>query len=147
MFDSSIHVDGKYSTTFKTLPAFYSRLTANADIRVSKKPNTVPTKTSDAAAMRFVQWSLFSALQKFYIEKRGKRLARPIVLIFVPHGAYFSAMKNLFVRHGRQKLYIKRTNAVAINTARALRYALLYNFEYEGRRLFKPDRKIQSECQ
>ena len=78
MFDSSIHVDGKYSTTFKTLPAFYSRLTANADIRVFEEAEHSADKRPMRQRMRFVQWSLFSALQKFYIEKRGEEIEQDL---------------------------------------------------------------------
>ena len=74
MFDSSIHVDGKYSDyLYKTLPAFYSRLTANADIRVFEEDEHSADKTPDAAANAVRAMEFVLRIAKFYIEKRGER--------------------------------------------------------------------------
>lgn len=74
MFDSSIHVDGKYSDyLYKTLPAFYSRLTANADIRVFEEAEHSADKTPDAAANAVRAMEFVLRIAKFYIEKRGER--------------------------------------------------------------------------
>lgn len=74
MFDSSVHVDGKYSDyLYKTLPAFYSRLTANADIRVFEEAEHSADKTPDAAANAVRAMEFVLRIAKFYIEKRGER--------------------------------------------------------------------------
>ena len=74
MFDSSVHVDGKYSDyLYKTLPAFYSRLTSNADIRVFEEAEQIADKTPDAAAIAVRALVFVLRIAKFYIEKRGER--------------------------------------------------------------------------
>lgn len=75
MFDSSVHVDGKYSDyLYKTLPAFYSRLTANADIRVFEEAEHSAGKASDAAANAVRAMEFVLRIAKFYIEKGGKEI-------------------------------------------------------------------------
>ena len=61
---------------------------------------------------------------------------------FVPHGAYFFGNEKTFSfgKEGRSFISSEQTPSQS-SLLGALRYALLYNFEYEGRRLFKPDRK------
>ena len=61
---------------------------------------------------------------------------------FVPHGAYFFGNEKTFSFDTGGRSFISSEQTPSQSTLLgALRYALLYNFEYEGRRLFKPDRK------
>ena len=61
---------------------------------------------------------------------------------FVPHGAYFFGNEKTFSFGDKGRSFISSEQTPSQSTLLgALRYALLYNFEYEGRRLFKPDRK------
>ena len=79
MFDSSVHVDGKYSDyLYKTLPAFYSRLTANADIRVFEEAEHSADKTPDAAANAVRAMEFVLRIAKFYIEKGGKEIEQDL---------------------------------------------------------------------